>query len=118
MSQFVFLYRGGDAGRSEAAPSPEQMQAVMQKWISWMKQLREAGQLRDSGSPLEPTGKVVSGPQKTVTDGPYPESKDLIGGYSIIEATDLAHAAEIAKGCPAFEYGGFVEVRPVMEINV
>jgi hypothetical protein len=40
------------------------------------------------------------------------------GGYLLVEATDLAHAAEIAKGCPAFDYGGLVEVRPVMEINV
>ena len=118
MSQFVFLYRGSDAARDEAGQSPEQMQAVMQKWMTWMKQLGEHGQMRDPGHPLEPAGKLVSSPQKIVTDGPYAESKDLVGGYTIVEATDLAHAAEIAKGCPALEYGGLVEVRPVMEINM
>jgi len=118
MSQFVFLYRGSDAARDDVAQSPEQMQAVMQKWMTWMKQLGENGQIQDPGHPLEPAGKLVSSPQKIVTDGPYAESKDLVGGYTIVEATDLAHAAEIAKGCPALEYGGLVEVRPVMEINM
>jgi hypothetical protein len=70
----------------------------------------------DRGQPLEHEGKVVRGKQKVVTDGPYTESKDLVGGYTLVEAKDLAHAAELSKGCPIFDSGGLVEVRPVMEM--
>jgi len=61
---------------------------------------------------------VVKGNQKIVTDGPYAEAKDLVGGFSLIEAKDLAQAVEISKGCPILEIGGSVEVRPVMQINM
>jgi hypothetical protein len=111
MSEFVYLYRGGERNQS-----PEQSEKQMQKWVAWMKELGEQGHIKDRGQPLEPTGKVVRGKQKVVTDGPYPESKDLVGGYTLIEAKDLAQAAELSKGCPIFEYDGLVEVRPVMEM--
>lgn len=111
MSEFVFLYRGG-----ERADSPEQSEKEMQKWVAWMKDLGEKGHLKERGQPLERTGKVVRGKQKVVTDGPYAESKDLVGGYSLVEAKDLSHAAELSKGCPIFDSGGLVEVRPVMEM--
>jgi hypothetical protein len=52
---------------------------------------------------------------KAVTDGPYAEVKDVVGGYTLIEARDLDEAAELSKGCPVFERNGFVEVRPVMK---
>jgi hypothetical protein len=111
MSEFVFLYRGG-----ERAQSPEQGEKQMQKWVAWMKELGEKGHIKDRGQPLDPAGKVVRGKQKVVTDGPYPESKDIVGGYTLIEAKDLSHAAELSKGCPIFEFDGLVEVRPVMEM--
>jgi hypothetical protein len=53
---------------------------------------------------------------KTVTDGPFAEAKDLVGGYTLVSTKDLAHAAELAKGCPIFEFGGSVEVRPIMKM--
>jgi len=111
MSEFLYIYRGGDRNQS-----PEQSEKQMQKWVAWMKDLGEKGHLKDRGQPLEPTGKVVRGKQKVVTDGPYPESKDLVGGYTLVEAKDLSQAAELSKGCPIFEYDGLVEVRPVMEM--
>ena len=111
MSEFVFLYRGG-----ERANSPAEGEKVMQKWVAWMAELGQNGHMKDRGQPLEETGKVVRGKQKVVTDGPYTESKDLVGGYTLIEAKDLAQAAELSKGCPIFETGGLVEIRPVMEM--
>jgi hypothetical protein len=113
MSEFVFLYRGG-----ERQQSPQQMEQQMQKWVAWMKELGEKGHIKDPGHPLDREGKVVSGKQKVITDGPYAESKDLIGGYTLIEAKDLGHAAEISKGCPIFEFGGLVEIRPVMKMTM
>lgn len=111
MSEFVFLYRGGEGGRS-----PEIAQQMMQKWMAWLKQLSENGHIKDQGHPLERTGKVVKGKQKTVTDGPFAEAKDIVGGYTLIEARDLHQAVELSKGCPIFEVEGAVEVRPVMKM--
>lgn len=113
MSEFVFLYRGG-----ERPASPEQGQQVMQKWMAWFKDLADKGHILDRGQPLEPTGKVVQGKRKTVIDGPYAEAKDVIGGYTLIKADDIAQAAEVSKGCPILDAGGLVEVRPVMKMNM
>ena len=113
MSEFTYLFRGG-----EASGSPEQMQQQMQKWVAWIKELGERGHLKDPGQPLERTGKVVKGKQKIVTDGPYAEAKDLVGGYMLVEARDLAHAVELSLGCPILETGGLVEVRPIMQMNM
>jgi hypothetical protein len=113
MSEFVYLYRGGEAGRS-----PERMEQMMQKWMAWLTQLTDKGHLKDRGQPLERTGKLVKGKQKTVTDGPFAEAKDIVGGYTLIEARDLDQAVELSKGCPIFEVDGAVEVRPVMKMNV
>ncbi len=118
MSEFLYLYHNEVASKGHAAPSPEQMQATMHKWMNWMKELGEKGHLKDIGHPLEATGKVVKGKQKPVTDGPYMESKDVIGGYTLVEARDLAEAAELSLGCPVFESGGFVEVRPILKMNM
>lgn len=113
MSEFLYMYRGG-----ERPGSPEQMEQQMQKWGAWMKQLSEKGHIKDPGHPLERAGKVVQGKQRTVTDGPYAEAKDLVGGYTLVEAKDLAHAAELSSGCPIFDIGGLVEVRPIMKMNM
>ena len=107
MSEFTFLYRGRDT-----SASPEQRQKHLQKWVAWFKELGEKGYLKELGHPLEVTGMVV------VTDGPYAEAKDVVGGFSLIEANDLAHAMEISKGCPILEVGGSVEVRPVQQMNM
>jgi hypothetical protein len=63
-------------------------------------------------------GKVVGGKKKVITDGPYLETKDVIGGFSVIEARDLEHAAQIASGCPILGFGGSVEVRPVRHVEI
>jgi len=110
MSEFVFLYRG-----AERPASPQEMQQNMQKWMSWFQDLSSGGHIKDRGQPLDTTGKVV-GRKKIVTDGPFAEAKDLVGGFTIVEAKDLSEAAELSKGCPIFERNGFVEVRPVMKM--
>ena len=113
MSEFIYLYRGGE---DRANRSPQEMQQVMQKWVSWLQGLAEQGHIKDRGQPLERGGKIVSGKQKAVTDGPFAEAKDLVGGFTLVEARDLDQAAELSKGCPIFDAGGFVEVRPVMKM--
>ena len=91
----------------------------MQKWVAWMKELGDKGPHQGSAaSRSSRAGKLVSGKQKTVTDGPYAEAKDVVGGYTLVEARDLAQAAELVAGCPIFDVGGLVEVRPVMKMDM
>jgi hypothetical protein len=116
MSEFLYLYRGGMSSGSPQG-SPEQMQQQMQKWIAWMKELEQQGHMRNPGHPLERSGKTVKGREKIVTDGPYAEAKDVVGGYTLIEARDLAHAVELSRGCPILGVDGTVEVRPIMKIG-
>jgi len=113
MGEFVYLYRGGQ----RMPGSPEQAQQQMQKWMGWLKDLTAKGHVKDPGHPLDSNGKIVSGKPKIVTDGPFAEAKDMIGGYTIVQATDLAHAAELTTGCPIFDVGGSVEVRPILQMG-
>ncbi|MFI5202078.1 MAG: YciI family protein [Candidatus Kapaibacterium sp.] len=108
MNEFVFLYRGAMGSN----PTPEQREANMKRWNAWFGKLGEEGKLKDWGAPLTQEGKHVAA-GGMITDGPYAEGKEVIGGFSIIKAKDLAEAAQIAKGCPTFETGGSVEVRQV-----
>jgi len=103
--------------RQEASGSPEEMQKHFDKWVAWFKELGASGRLTNPGHLLESTGKVVSGNQKVIKDGPYAEAKDVVGGYIVVEADDIAHAVELSKGCPILEAGGSVEVRPVQALN-
>src|SRR5439155_17830636 len=106
MANFMYVFRGG----SEAT-SPEQMQQQMQKWVGWMESLGKSGNFK-AGEPLAKEGKVLHGQKRSVTDGPYAESKDVVGGYLIVTANNLDHATELARGCPIFEHEtGSVEVR-------
>jgi hypothetical protein len=117
MSEFVLLYRNNVDGRRGSMGSPEQAQQTLQRWQVWFKELTAKGQLKNLGQPLEDAGRVVSGKTKAaITDGPYMETKDVVGGYSLIEARDLDQAATIATGCPIIEAGGSVEVRPVRQM--
>lgn len=118
MSEYVLLYRSTPEVYEAAMGTPEKAQQSMVKWRAWMKEMTDRGQLKSAGQPLERTGKVVGGKKKSVTDGPYAETKDVVGGFSIVEARDIAEAARIAEGCPILEGGGSVEVRPVRQFNM
>jgi hypothetical protein len=115
MEKFMLIFHGG----SDVAPemrAPEAMQAHMQKWFTWIDQLRKEGRYV-GGEPLEPAGKFVSGKNKIVTDGPFAEGKEIVGGYFIIEAKDLNEAVQIASdGYPDFIFEGKVQVRPVQKM--
>jgi hypothetical protein len=101
------------------APSPEQMQKSFEKWMTWIKNMKAKGQYL-AGEPLEDSpSKVLRGPRGAkVTDGPYAEAKEVVGGYMLIAAKDFAEALEIAKDCPGFDVGSTVEVRQIMPIPV
>jgi hypothetical protein len=86
------------------------MQQNMQKWGEWITAAIQQGWMTDPGDALTGEGRVVNA-KKLVTDGPFVEAKEVVGGYSIITADSIDKAAELAKGCPALLTGGKVEVR-------
>lgn len=92
--------------------SPEEMQSVSDRWMAWFKGLMQEGKAV-AGHPLEHSGKVVSGKNGSVTDGPFAESKEAIGGYFLLDVETVDEAVAIAQQCPGLPYGAKVEVRPV-----
>lgn len=110
---FMLLLRGGVSNRDL---SPEQLQRQIERYMNWIEKLRRDGHFV-AGEPLDETGKVLSGKDGlTVTDGPFTESKEEVGGYFIIRAKDLEAAVELAKGCPIFRNNGTVEVRAILPV--
>ena len=113
MKEFMILLRGGDGMDTF---SPAEMEAHMGRWKTWMGGLAAEGKLA-GGLPLNKTGKQVTGQGEVVTDGPFAEGKEVVGGYLIFKADDIDGAVEIAKGCPIFEgKHGNVEVREIMSM--
>lgn len=117
MSKYMFLFRGGDASRIDAQANPQEWQAHMMKWKTWMDSLAASGKLL-GGEPLNKEGKVLTGRAKKITDGPFVEGKEIVGGYLMVNADNLNEAVEISKGCPIFEHDGILEVREVQELNM
>jgi hypothetical protein len=113
MAEYLYLYRGGRRG--ETASESEQ---IMARWMNWFKELTASGNLKDGGQPLEAEGKIVNDKRGTITDGPFAEAKDVVGGYTLVQTESLARAAELARGCPILERGGSVEVRPIMKLDM
>jgi len=108
---FLFVFR--NQLHKQPSPTPEEMQRIFGSWMKWVETLKAKG-VYLSGNPLEETGKMLRGPNgKNVTDGPFAETKEIVGGYMVVSADSLDQAAIIAKDCPGFTYGGTVEIRPI-----
>lgn len=114
MKEFLLVFRSDVAPATEL--SPEQMQNTMKPWQDWMESLAAQNKLSNSGSPLGAEGRVIK-PGNVITNGPFVELKEAIGGYTIVHANDIDEAAELSKGCPILSVGGNVEVRPIIPMN-
>src|SRR3954470_17510262 len=114
MKDYMFLFRGGDGKTLQQ--SPEKWQAHMEKWMKWMGDLGKDGKFIGA-QPLSGTGKSITGNKKVVSDGPYMEGKEMVGGYLMCKADSYDQALSIAKGCPILEFDdGIVEVREIQEL--
>ena len=109
-SGYLLLFVGMDWHKGL---SPEQTQKVSEAWMAWFKGLQAEGKAV-AGHPLGMEGKSVSGKQRTVTDGPFAEAKEAIGGYFLLDVATMDEAVEIARQCPGLPFGAKVEVRPVL----
>lgn len=108
-SPFMLIFRESTPERYKSL-SPDQLDQLLGKWNAWYDGLAAVDKVQH-GHPLEPAGRIVSA--GNAVDGPFAESKEVVGGYFLVNAADLEEATEIAKMCPMLEYGMLVEVRPV-----
>ena len=112
MKEFLLVFRSEHQTNPQPV-SAEQRASNMKLWQDWMGGLAAKNHLVNMGNPVESTGKVVK-PTGNPINGPYVETKEAIGGFTIIKATSLEEAADLCKGCPIFIHGGNVEVRPLI----
>jgi hypothetical protein len=115
VTKFLFVYR--NRSESYGTMSPEDMQQMLQKWQTWIAEGLRKGWMLDAGDGLKKEGRVVNA-KKVISDGPFIEVKEIVGGFSIVQADTLDAAAELAKGCPIFLRGGSVEVRSLQGFNM
>jgi len=109
MNEFLLIFRR-DFKTKETQPSPEELQQHLQHWQNWFGSLAAQDKLARPLQKWDGQGKLVNS-NKGVTDGPFVEIKESIGGLIIIKAKDYDEAAEIAQGCPVLNFGGNVEIR-------
>ncbi|HNA18113.1 MAG: YciI family protein [Ferruginibacter sp.] len=114
MEKFMLIFEGI---KSNQEPSAQEMQNIMAKWMAWIDKLAKAGRYVE-GEPLLPTGKIISGKNKVVTDAVFAEGKEIIGGYFIINAADYEEAVALCNDYPDFESGGSVIVRQVQKMDM
>jgi hypothetical protein len=114
MKDFLLVFRTDYSTMPKG--SPEQMQALAKRWMDWFGSIAAQNKLTERGNRLVPNaGKVVK-PNNVVTDGPYMEIKESIGGYTIVKAKSFEEAVDLAKTCPILNFGGNVEVREIAEL--
>ena len=111
----LFLYSEPDAFNET---SPAEMQAIIQTSRDWRLRLQKTGVIVGGEKLQDGTGRMMrrTGGETSVTDGPYTESKEIIGGFFLIKAASIEEATEIAKDSPDLPLGGSVEVREVMKM--
>jgi hypothetical protein len=115
MEKFMLIFQGGQLPENQR--TPENMQANMGKWMAWIDKLAKAGKYV-AGEPLLPGGKIVSGPNKTVTDGPFTEGKEIVGGFFIVNAANYEEAVSICNDYPDYGNGGKIQVRQIMKMDM
>ena len=108
-SHYLLLLRQPAGG----TPPPDELHKIMARFAEWMDTMGAKGMVLSTNG-LELSGKVLRGSRGlSITDGPYAEAKEVIGGYVLIAASNLEEAIEAARGCPGLDYHMAVEVRPI-----
>jgi hypothetical protein len=115
--KYMMILAGEEGGMEDA--SPEEMKAVMDRWSAYGQELVDAGAfiagegLQESATAT--TVRISDSGERLVTDGPFAETKEQVGGFYLIECENLDQALEWAKKVPL--QGGGIEVRPVMDYS-
>ena len=115
MKEFLLIFRR-DVVTDAPALSPEQLQAMMKPWQDWVGGIAAQNKLVSPGNRLAGEGKVLK-PGNIVTDGPYVEIKEAIGGYTVVRAESLEEATALSANCPILQVGGNVEIRRIISME-
>lgn len=107
LNQYLLIFRGKDWDEGLA---PGEIQQVLDRFMDWSQGLVNSGKL-EGGQALARTGSIIT--RGSVSDGPFAESKESIGGYCILQASSYEEALAIAKSSPFLDFGGAIELRPL-----
>jgi hypothetical protein len=105
----------------DESPTPEEDQAMMQAYMDFEKSIAEAG-IRVAGDALQPNEtascvQVGADGERVITDGPFAETREVLGGYYVLDVPDLDAALDWAARCPGSHGGGKIEVRPIQSYD-
>ncbi|MFY0598606.1 MAG: transcription initiation protein [Cyclobacteriaceae bacterium] len=111
MKDFMMLFHSEPDPNME--PTPAEIEAEINEWMNWIGGIGAQGKLKNPGEALGFEGKTMHA-DGSITDGPYAEIKEIVGGFIIVSAGHIDEAMELVKGCPGLSNGGKVEVREIM----
>lgn len=116
MPRFLILAR--DDGSAFNALSPAEAEAIIRRYIAWSEGLRQRGHLRSSDKLHDETGRTLARRDGglVVTDGPFAEIKEVVGGYWIIDAPDYDSAVRLASDSPHLDFGT-LELREIHDLD-
>jgi len=110
-NEYMLFFRGADWDEGK---SPDETQQMLDRAMAWFENLNRQGKVKGTQA-LERVGRVVSEKKESiVTDGPFAESKEAIGGYLLLQVATIEEAVAIAKTCPTLSLGITIEVRPTL----
>lgn len=104
-NEFVFLFR-----QPALNQSAENQDEIQKKWEDWIGNIADQGKIASNGLHLTPGGSVLKA-GGVVTDGPFVEIREILGGFIVVKADNMDEAITLAHGCPAIDEGGSVEIR-------
>jgi hypothetical protein len=120
MAQFTVLLYDTPANLERwSAMTEDEMQAAIGSYMAWSDRLTAAGRMVFMEKLRDGEGRVLrgTGAGQRVTDGPFAESKEVIGGFFVIEAEDYDEAVRLSADCPHLEFGGTVEIREIETVS-
>ena len=112
MPKYILFLR--DAGRVLPDMSPAEIQAVIQRYIAWRERVQAGGRAVNGHKLRDGEGRVMTGKvgAPKITDGPYAEAREVMGGLFVIDAASYDEAVALARDCPHLEFGT-IEVREI-----
>ena len=112
MPKFIMLLH--DSGTFPPDLSPDQIQVIIQRYVAWKQKVQVAGRRVDGHKLTDGTGRVMRGGvgAAKVTDGPYAEAREVIGGLFIVDAANYDEVVDLSKDCPHLDFGT-IEIREV-----
>jgi hypothetical protein len=98
--------------------SPDEMMSITKEYMAWADKMRGEGRLKGGDKLTDDAGKILhaKGGRLAVTDGPYAEGKEIVGGYFTIAAQDYEEACRLAESCPHIKFGGRIELRQIHQM--